>query len=277
MPTLDEKYGQLQTVLRDLESVLVAFSGGVDSTLLLKVAYDTLGKRAVAATADSETYPREELAQARELAALIGCRHIVVRTDELHDPGYSANSPDRCYYCKKTLFAELEPLAQQLGVRSIAYGAMADDIGTHRPGHRAAAEFQVRSPLIEAGLGKAEIRALAQRLGLPNWNKPSFACLSSRIAYGEAVTVEKLRALDEAERFMRDLGLRQFRVRHHDTIARLEVQPEDVALVVEQREAIVARLKDLGYVYVTLDLQGFRSGSMNEVRRSRAQEITLVV
>src|SRR4029450_10593658 len=127
MPTLDEKYGQLQTVLRDLESVLVAFSGGVDSTLLLKVAYDTLGKRAVAATADSETYPREELAQARELAALIGCRHIVVRTDELHDPGYSANSPDRCYYCKKTLFAELEPLAQQLGVRSIAYGAMADD------------------------------------------------------------------------------------------------------------------------------------------------------
>jgi uncharacterized protein len=277
MPTLDEKYGQLQTVLRDLESVLVAFSGGVDSTLLLKVAYDTLGKRAVAATADSETYPREELAQARELAALIGCRHIVVRTDELHDPGYSANSPDRCYYCKKTLFAELEPLAQQLGVRSIAYGAMADDIGTHRPGHRAAAEFQVRSPLIEAGLGKAEIRALAQRLGLPNWNKPSFACLSSRIAYGEAVTVEKLRALDEAERFMRDLGLRQFRVRHHDTIARLEVQPEDFALVVEQREAIVARLKELGYVYVTLDLQGFRSGSMNEVRRSRAQEITLVV
>ena len=277
MPTLDEKYALLQATLRDLGSVLVAFSGGVDSTLLLKVAYDTLGERTVAATADSETYPREELAQARELAALIGCRHIVVRTDELHDPGYAANSPDRCYYCKKTLFAELEPLAQQLGMRSIAYGAMADDIGTHRPGHRAAAEFQVRSPLIEAGLGKAEIRALAQRLGLPNWNKPSFACLSSRIAYGEAVTADKLRALDEAERFMRGLGLRQFRVRHHDTIARLEVEPDDVALVVERREAIVARLKELGYVYVTLDLQAFRSGSMNEVRRSRAQEITLVV
>jgi uncharacterized protein len=277
MPTLDEKYARLQAALRDLESVLVAFSGGVDSTLLLKVAHDTLGQRAVAATADSETYPREELAQARELAALIGCRHIVVRTNELHDPGYAANSPDRCYHCKKTLFAELEPLAQQLGMRSIAYGAMADDIGTHRPGHRAAAEFQVRSPLIEASLGKAEIRTLAQRLGLPNWNKPSFACLSSRIAYGEAVTAEKLRALDEAERFIRELGLRQFRVRHHDTIARLEVQPEDIALVVEQREAIVARLKELGYVYVTLDLQGFRSGSMNEARRSRTQEITLVV
>ena len=277
MPTLDEKYARLQAVLRGLESVLVAFSGGVDSTLLLKVAYDTLGERAIAATADSETYPREELEQARELAALIGCRHVVVRTDELHDPEYAANSPDRCYHCKKTLFAELEPLAQQLGLRSIAYGAMADDIGTHRPGHRAAAEFQVRSPLIEAGLGKAEIRTLAQRLGLPNWNKPSFACLSSRIAYGETVTAEKLRALDEAERFIRGLGLRQFRVRHHDTIARLEVQPEDFALVVERREAIVDRLKQLGYVYITLDLQGFRSGSMNEVRRPRAQEITLVV
>ena len=277
MPTLDEKYAVLQGCLRDVGSVLVAFSGGVDSTLLLKVAYDTLGERAVAATADSETYPREELEQARELAALIGCRHIVVRTDELHDPGYAANSPDRCYHCKKTLFAELEPLAQQLGLRSIAYGAMADDIGTHRPGHRAAAEFQVRSPLIEAGLGKAEIRALAQRLGLPNWNKPSFACLSSRIAYGETVTAEKLRVLDEAERFMRTLGLSQFRVRHHDTIARLEVLPEDLSIVLEQRERIIARLKELGYVYVTLDLQGFRSGSMNEARRPRSQEITLVV
>ena len=277
MPTLDEKYAQLRSCLRGLGSVLVAFSGGVDSSLLLKVAYDTLGERALAATADSESYPREELAEAREIAALIGCEHTVVQTNEVHDPGYAANAPDRCYYCKKTLFAELEPIARQRGLQAIVYGAMADDLGTHRPGHRAAVEFQVRSPLIEAGLGKVEIRALAQRLGLPNWNKPSFACLSSRIAYGEPVTAEKLRVLDEAERFLRGLGLRQFRVRHHDTIARLEVPPEDLATVVEQREAIVTRLKQLVYVYVTLDLQGFRSGSMNEARGARTQEIALVV
>jgi len=276
MLALDEKYTRLQACLRDLDSVLVAFSGGVDSTLLLKVAYDTLGQRAVAATADSETYPPEELAEARELATLIGCKHIVVRTHELSDPGYTANAPDRCYHCKKTLFTELEPLARQLGLETIVYGAMADDLGTHRPGHRAAAEFQVRSPLIEADLGKLEIRALAQRLGLPNWNKPSYACLSSRIAYGEQVTAEKLAALDEAERCLRRLGLRQFRVRHHDTLARLEVLPEDLPLIVEQRTAIVAQLKELGYVYVTLDLQGFRSGSMNEARRPRPQEITLL-
>jgi len=274
--SLERKYEHLQAILRTIGSALIAFSGGVDSTLLLKVAHDTLGDRAIAATADSETYPREELEQACALAALIGCRHIVVRTDELSDERYARNQPDRCYYCKRTLFTHLQPLAAKLGVAAILYGAMADDIGDHRPGHRAAVEFAVRSPLIEAGLGKREIRELARRLDLPNWNKPSYACLSSRIAYGERVTAEKLRTLDEAERFMHRLGFSQFRVRHHDVIARIEVTPDELPLAIAQREAIVAQLKALGYVYVTLDLQGFRSGSMNEARRSALTEIALV-
>ncbi|KAB8144839.1 ATP-dependent sacrificial sulfur transferase LarE [Chloroflexia bacterium SDU3-3] len=277
MATLDEKYALLLDQLRGLGSALVAFSGGVDSTVLLQAAHEALGDRAIAVTADSETYPREELAEARELAALIGCEHLVVHTNELENPGYAANAPDRCYYCKKTLFSELEPIAAERGVAAILYGAMADDVGDHRPGHRAAHEFRVLSPLLDAGIGKSEIRALAQRMRLPNWNKPSYACLSSRIAYGEQVTAEKLRVLDEAERFVRGLGLSQFRVRHHDTLARLELLPDEMPLAMEHRDAIVARLKELGYIYVTLDLQGFRSGSMNEPRKAKGQTIELII
>ncbi len=275
-PDLDTKYAHLQQVLADLSSVLVAFSGGVDSTLLLKVAHDVLGERCIAATADSETYPREELVEARRLAQAIGVEHLVVRTNELADAQYVANNPDRCYNCKKTLFTELFPVAKERGLAAVVYGAMADDMGDHRPGHRAAHEWQVRSPLLEAGLTKADIRELSRRLDLDTWNKPSFACLSSRMPYGHAIDAAQLRQVDEAERVLRALGFTGFRVRHHGDIARLEVSQDDLQRALEQREAIVERLNVLGYVYVTLDLQGFRSGSMNEPLRRRPQTIELI-
>lgn len=276
IPTLQQKVAHLEDLLRTMESVVVAFSGGVDSTVLLKIAYDVLGDRCIAGTADSETYPREELGLAKELAQQIGCTHIVVTTRELDLEGYARNDTDRCYFCKKTLFTELEPVAKAHGIATIIYGAMADDVGTHRPGHQAAKEFNVRSPLIEAGIGKSEIRVLAKNYGLSNWNKPSYACLSSRIQYGERVTADKLRVLDEAERFMRTLGFLQFRVRHHDSMARIEVTADQFMLALEHRERITEKLKELGYKYVTLDLTGYRSGSMNEQKPPKQQEILLI-
>ncbi len=273
---LNEKYRRLQQTLHDMHTVLVAFSGGVDSTLLLKVAADVLGSRCIAATADSETYPREELVEARRLARAIGVEHVVVRTNELADERYVANDADRCYHCKKTLFTELFPIAQERGLAWVAYGAMADDMGDHRPGHQAAQEWNVRSPLLEAGLTKAEVRELSRRLGLDTWNKPSFACLSSRVPYGQSIDAAQLRQIDEAERALRTLGFSGFRVRHHGDIARLELQLADLPRALELRDLIVERLKALGYLYVTLDLQGFRSGSMNEPLRRQPRTIELI-
>ncbi len=267
--TLAAKYDRLVALIRGMERVVVAFSGGVDSTLLARAARDALGDRALLATADSETYPVSELEETRGLAALLGMRHVVIRTRELDNPEYVKNSPNRCYFCKEELFTRLDPLAEVEGGAQLIYGANMDDLGDHRPGMQAAKAKGVMAPMIEAELWKEEIRAVSRELGLPTWDKPSFACLSSRFQYGDQITPEKLRQVDAAEAFMKALGFRQFRVRHHDRLARIELPLEEVPRLWEEgrREAIVARFRELGYLYVTTDLEGFRSGSANELLR----------
>jgi uncharacterized protein len=263
--TAQDKYARLVEVLRGLESVVVAFSGGVDSTFLARAAGDALGDRALLVTADSETYPASELAAATELARSLGMRHVVVQTRELDNPEYARNPTNRCFFCKEELFATLAPIAAREGFRHLVYGANVDDLGDHRPGMESARQRGVRAPLIEAGLGKAEIRELSRALGLCTWDKPSFACLSSRFQYGDRITADKLRRIDAAEEYLRSLGFRQFRVRHHDRLARLEIPLDELPKLWDEgrREAIVARFRELGYVYVTVDLAGFQSGSAN--------------
>src|SRR5579871_2105177 len=263
-PSLQSKYERMKEILREMGEVVVGYSGGVDSTVVMKVAHDVLGDRAVAVVGDSEAFPQGEVDAALKVAEEMGVEVVRVRTHELSNIHFRVNNPDRCYHCKTELFTELHEVAEQRGIRWIADGSHADDVGDHRPGMKAGEERGVRSPLREAGIHKPEIRELAAHLGLSNWDKPSFACLSSRFPYGTHITAELLARLDGCEKFLRELGFRQFRVRHHETVARIEVEPQDLLRVVEQREAIFARFKELGYTYVTLDLEGYRSGKMND-------------
>ncbi len=264
--TAELKLDRLQAILRELDRVLVAYSGGVDSAFLLRVAVDTLGDRVLAVTARSDSYAEGELEDAQRVAAEIGARHLVVDTHEMENPSYIANPANRCYFCKAELWDTLGPIAEQQGIQALVDGFNADDVGDFRPGARAARERGVRSPLREAELGKQEIRALSRALGLSTWDKPALACLSSRVPYGEAIDRTKLSQIDRAERLIRELGFRQVRVRHHGHIARIELPADEIGRFVAEGFAapVSRRLKELGFQYVTLDLEGYRTGSMNE-------------
>ncbi|MBI1743566.1 ATP-dependent sacrificial sulfur transferase LarE [Candidatus Acetothermia bacterium] len=268
--TTQEKFVTLQQILRPMEKVIVAFSGGVDSAFVLAVAKQILGDNVLAVTAHSEVYAASELEGAQALARTLGVEHKIIRTRELEDPRYVNNPPERCFHCKQELFGKLVPIAKELGFSFTVDGTNASDIKDFRPGMRAHKDFGVRSPLLEAGLIKEEIRLLSKQIGLPTWDKPAMACLASRMPYGSSITVEKLRQVEHAENLLYRFGFKQLRVRNYDGTARIEVLPEQMPILLANREEIVTHLKSLGFKYVTLDLQGFRSGSMNEILKKNS-------
>ncbi|TET26985.1 ATP-dependent sacrificial sulfur transferase LarE [Candidatus Aerophobetes bacterium] len=257
----------LKEILRETESALIAYSGGVDSTFLLKIARDTLGSDVLAVTADSPTYPSQEIQEAKALARKLSVRHLTIETEEFADSNFISNPPDRCYYCKKELFSKLRKIARENHLNHILDGSNLDDEKDFRPGMRAAREFGVRSPLREAGFTKEDIRQLSKELDLATWNKPALACLASRFPYGKPLTKQDLGRVGKAEKLLRDMGIGQIRVRHHGHIARIEVPRGEINRFLSDsfRKKLVDKLKELGYTYVTLDLEGYRTGSMNEV------------
>jgi uncharacterized protein len=276
--TRNEKFSSLQDILKSMGKVLVAFSGGVDSTFLLKVAKETLrenGQRVLAVTARSASYPESEFQATLRLAGEIGAEHLVIETEELENPDYLNNPSNRCYFCKSELHGKLKEVAKQQKVDWILDGTNYDDRTDHRPGMQAARESGVRSPLLETELTKEEIRTLAREMGLPNWDKPSMPCLSSRIPYGSFITPNKLSMVERAERVLREMGFRECRVRNHDPIARIEVERSALSRILETGtlESVVRRFKEIGFLYVTVDLEGFRSGSLNEPLKKKGSII----
>ncbi|HYO63674.1 MAG TPA: ATP-dependent sacrificial sulfur transferase LarE [Pyrinomonadaceae bacterium] len=272
-PEAERKEQALVALMREVGSALVAFSGGVDSTYVACVAARELGARALCVTGESPSLSERARAEALALAERFGLRHEIIRTEETDDPRYQSNGPDRCYFCKDELYAKLVPLARERGLSAVFDGSTTDDLGDYRPGRRATAEHGVRSPLVEVGMSKQEVRELSRRAGLPTWDKPASPCLSSRIAYGTPVTIGRLRTVDEGEEILRALGFREFRVRHHDQLVRLEIAPAELerALRRDIVDELDRRFRALGFRYVTLDLRGYRTGAMNEILQGNSE------